>query len=188
MRADTPDPELWARVRGGDQQAFALIFRRYHEQVLRSVAAHLRGVARADPATVAADVFTTLWRRRTTVHIETTAWPWLRAVTARLCANERRRCLRQDRLLAHAASALTPDAHVEPDHAHGVADRLALVDALALLGPVEGQVARLALVDDLPATEVAAALQVPVGTVKSRLHRARRELRRHLQRHGSVRP
>lgn len=188
MRADATDRELWARVRGDDQHAFSLLFRRYHEQVLRSVAGHLRGVARADPAAVAGDVFTTLWRRRTSVDVETTAWPWLRAVASRLCANERRRCLRHDRLLVQAASAAARGGHAVPDHAPGVADRMALVDALALLGPAESQVARLALVDDLPDTEVAATLRVPVGTVKSRLHRARRELRRHLQRHGSVGP
>ncbi|MCK0116691.1 sigma-70 family RNA polymerase sigma factor [Isoptericola sp. S6320L] len=188
MRPDATDPELWARVRADDQHAFSLLFRRYHERVLRTAAARLRGVARADPGGVAADVFAILWRRRASVRVETTVWPWLRGVASRLCANERRRCLRQDRLVVHAASTASADVHVVPDHAPGVADRLALVDALARLGPVESQVAHLALVDDLPEAEVAAALRVPVGTVKSRLHRARRELRHHLQRHGSVGP
>jgi RNA polymerase sigma factor (sigma-70 family) len=182
MRAETTDPDLWARVRADDEQAFAVLFGRYHGRALRWVTGQLRGVSRADPTAVVADVFHTLWRRRRAVHVETTAWPWLRAVATRLCANERRRCLRQDHLLHRAALTTRPEALVAVDHAPSVADRIALADALALLGPLESQVAQLALVDDLPDVEVALRLHVPVGTVKSRLHRARRELRRHLQR------
>ncbi|WP_407319639.1 RNA polymerase sigma factor [Isoptericola halotolerans] len=182
MRSEATDPELWARVRTDDEQAFAALFGRYHRRVLRWVTAQLRGVASADPTAVVGDVFHTFWRRRRAVHVETTAWPWLRAVATRLCANERRRCLRQDRLLHRTAATAAPETLIAPDHAASVADRIALGDALALLGPLERQVARLALVDDLPDAEVALRLHVPVGTVKSRLHRARRELRRHLQR------
>lgn len=182
MRSDATDPELWARVRVDDEQAFAVLFTRYHRRVLRWVTGQLRGVPRADPTVVVGDVFHTFWRRRRAVVVETTAWPWLRAASARLCANERRRCLRQDHLLHRTAVAARPETLVAPDHAASVADRIALTDALALLGPLESQVAQLALVDDLPHVEVALRLHVPVGTVRSRLHRARRELRRHLQR------
>ncbi|GAA1978996.1 sigma-70 family RNA polymerase sigma factor [Isoptericola halotolerans] len=181
MGSRTTDPELWARVRTDDEQAFAALFTRYHHRVLHCVTGQLRGVARADPSAVAGDVFHTVWRRRRTARVETTAWPWLRSVATRLCANERRRCLRQDRLLHRVTTAAGPGATVDPDHAPAVADRLAIAAALATLGPVERQVAHLALVDDLPAAEVALRLRVPVGTVKSRLHRARRDLGRHLR-------
>jgi RNA polymerase sigma factor (sigma-70 family) len=186
MRSDATDSELWARVRDDDdEQAFALLFSRYHRRVVRWVDGQLRGVSRADPTAVVSDAFHTFWRRRRAVQIESTAWPWLRAVATRLCANERRRCLRQDRLLHRTAVSAPVETLVVADHASAVADRMALTEALSRLGPLESQVAHLALVDDLPDVEVASRLRVPVGTVKSRLHRARRELRRHLQRRAS---
>jgi RNA polymerase sigma-70 factor, ECF subfamily len=48
--------------------------------------------------------------------------------------------------------------------------------AAALSGP-EGNVSRLMYIEDRPVAEIAALLGVPVGTVKSRAHRARRLLR-----------
>ena len=53
----------------------------------------------------------------------------------------------------------------------------ARADIAAALGGPEGEVLRLVHVEDRPVAEVAALLGVPVGTVKSRAHRARRLLR-----------
>jgi RNA polymerase sigma-70 factor (ECF subfamily) len=56
--------------------------------------------------------------------------------------------------------------------------------AFASLPPKLQAVATLALIEELPHTEIADALGVPIGTVKSRLFRATRELRTELSRAG----
>jgi RNA polymerase sigma-70 factor (ECF subfamily) len=58
-----------------------------------------------------------------------------------------------------------------------VADRLDLASALALLSPRLRVVVDLSVFEHLSHAEVAARLDVPVGTVKSRLHHAVRRLR-----------
>jgi RNA polymerase sigma-70 factor (ECF subfamily) len=66
------------------------------------------------------------------------------------------------------AGLATPDRH---------ADRMDLAAALGCLSPAMHAVVRLSVFDGLPHAEVAAQLDVPVGTVKSRLYRAVRRLR-----------
>ncbi|WP_418275312.1 sigma factor-like helix-turn-helix DNA-binding protein [Isoptericola jiangsuensis] len=179
MHPEASDAALWVQVRADDEGAFAVVFDRYHLRVQHTVARALSDVPSADVHAVAAEVFHTAWQRRSGVEVTTSVWPWLRAVTTRLCANERRRCLRQDRLSARAQHTGPADL-VEPDHAADVALRVALTTALSRLGSAEAAVAELSIVHDLSDAQVAARLDVPVGTVKSRLHRARRQLRLHL--------
>src|SRR5262249_25452884 len=62
--------------------------------------------------------------------------------------------------------------------AHGVQRQLA--DAIAGLTPADREVLLLIAWADLSYTEVAAALRIPVGTVRSRLHLARTRVRRAL--------
>jgi RNA polymerase sigma-70 factor (ECF subfamily) len=66
------------------------------------------------------------------------------------------------------------------DPVEAVLSRAAIVEAFESLGPVgsrDRETWRLAHVEDRPVAEVADLMGVPVGTVKSRLHRARRVLR-----------
>ena len=64
-------------------------------------------------------------------------------------------------------------------------DVQALEDALARLPIVEREVLTLFYLEELSLTETAETLQVPVGTIKSRLFRARTMLRREMKREGS---
>ncbi len=67
----------------------------------------------------------------------------------------------------------------------------AVLGAIGALPPAYRTVASLSFVEDLPYAEIADALRLPVGTVRSRLHRARRKLRRLLaataEEHGVIR-
>jgi RNA polymerase sigma-70 factor (ECF subfamily) len=98
---------------------------------------------------------------------------WVRSVAFRLLSNRRRKAgnsaralLRLDRL--QAATAPT-------------GDRLDVVAALALLPLVQRQVVVLHHLVDLSVEQVAAELHIPIGTVKSRLSRARAALAAHLE-------
>ena len=62
-------------------------------------------------------------------------------------------------------------------------DRKAFLRAFGALPQKLRVVATLALIEDVPHAEIADALGVPIGTVKSRLFRATRELRQELQIH-----
>lgn len=61
----------------------------------------------------------------------------------------------------------------------------ALREGLARLPPLEGEVLTLFYLQELSLDEVSQVLGIPVGTVKSRLHRARNLLRRQLGIHGA---
>jgi RNA polymerase sigma-70 factor, ECF subfamily len=58
--------------------------------------------------------------------------------------------------------------------------RMVLLDALSQVSPEHRGVVLLAVVRDRPYADVAAALDIPVGTVKSRVHHALRGMRRSL--------
>jgi RNA polymerase sigma-70 factor (ECF subfamily) len=105
---------------------------------------------------------------------------WVRRVAVHRISNQRRSASRRDVAVDRLAIALDPDGaspDADPDHA-GRLDLLAAVDALP-----SGQrlVVGLFYLAQMPVTDVADALEVSEGTVKSQLHDARAALRTALE-------
>lgn len=125
-------------------------------------------------------VFLEGWRRRRSSDLtHASALPWLYGIANNIIRHQGRSHLRHQRMLARL-----PRAGTEPDLAGGVVGRLederrmALVlAAMALLTEVEREVVALCIWSGLGYAEASIATGVPVGTVKSRLARARQRLR-----------
>ena len=172
------DRELWALAVDGDREAFGRIFDRHARTVYNHLFRRTADWSEAEDLT--STVFMHAWRRRSeTVLDRDSALPWLLGIADGLVSNTRRRLRRAQALLYRLVS------HDEPvgDHADRVAG---LVDderrmseihrALARLPRHEREVVELCVWSGLDQQAAAAVLGVAVGTVKSRLHRARRRL------------
>ena len=72
------------------------------------------------------------------------------------------------------------------DHAHAVAERWAVQEALEALSEKHRTILRLSFYDDLADAEIGRRLGIPVGTVRSRTYYALRALRDELEEHGDV--
>lgn len=173
------ESSLRARVRAGDPGAFAELFDAY----ARSVYNHAFRLT-ADWATaedVMAATYLQAWRSRERVTEEGGSLrPWLFGIAT----NEARNHTRSNRRYRRVAAALLASDVTLPDHADDVAGRLddsrriaAAIDALARLRRPEREVLTLCLWEGLDYESAAKALGVPVGTVRSRLSRARARLR-----------
>lgn len=146
---------------------FRALFEAHHAAV-RRFAFH-RTIQGADADDLVAEVFAIAWRRRDDVPDD--ALPWLLAVAG----NVRRNQVRSARRYAHALGTLPPPESApppaEPD------DRGArLRRALGGLSDDDQEVLRLVAWDGLTPKQVAAVLGCPGGTVRARLHRARKRL------------
>jgi RNA polymerase sigma-70 factor (ECF subfamily) len=119
------------------------------------------------------------WRKRSACRTPTAPLPWLLQITR----NEAMRlAARRSRRQASEVPDAEPDAvPAEPPTVESALDRalttLATEQALSVLGPDERKLIRLRYEEDLTQGQVAAALGVPEGTVKVRLHRVRARLR-----------
>ncbi|MET7669611.1 RNA polymerase sigma factor [Micromonospora luteifusca] len=173
------ESSLRARVRAGDPGAFAELF----DQYARSVYNHAFRLT-ADWATaedVMAATYLQAWRSRERVGEEGGSLrPWLLGIAT----NEARNHIRSNRRYRRVAAALLASDVTLPDHADEVAGRLddsrriaAAIDALTRLRRPEREVLTLCLWEGLDYEAAAQALGVPVGTVRSRLSRARARLR-----------
>ncbi|MGC4746666.1 RNA polymerase sigma factor [Micromonospora sp. DT201] len=173
------ESSLRVRVRAGDPGAFAELF----DQYARSVYNHAFRLT-ADWATaedVMAATYLQAWRSRERVTQEGGSLrPWLLGIAT----NEARNHIRSNRRYRRVAAALLASDVTLPDHADEVAGRLddsrriaAAIDALARLRRSEREVLTLCLWEGLDYESAAQALGVPVGTVRSRLSRARARLR-----------
>ncbi|MEV6212110.1 RNA polymerase sigma factor [Kitasatospora sp. NPDC051914] len=168
------------RVRAGDPDAFAELFDSYARTVYNH-AFRLTG-----DWSVAEDVmsatFLEAWRLHGAVEPEGGSLrPWLLGVATNLARNHCR-SNRRYRAAAAAAAAAVP---LVPDHADEVAgrldDRLRIAVTLRQLGALrrpEREVLLLCLWEGLEYAEAARVLGVPLGTVRSRLSRARTKLRK----------
>jgi RNA polymerase sigma-70 factor, ECF subfamily len=161
-----------------DPETFAALYDR-HAAVLHRYVARRLGPAAADD--VVADTFLDAFRRRH--RYDTTmrdARPWLYGIAANLVGKHTRSEVRM--LRAYARTGADPALKgTEADEADSriasAAVQRELAAALAGLGPGDRDVLLMVAWADLTCTEVATALSIPAGTVRSRLHRARTQIR-----------
>jgi RNA polymerase sigma-70 factor (ECF subfamily) len=157
--------------RAGDPDAVRAVYRRYAGAV-HTVARSVVGADDALCADVVQQTFTKAWRAARSFDGDRDLGPWLYAI-ARRTAIDALRAERRPTRGDHAPEADVEVASLSFEQAweaHEV--RTALDD----LSDDEREVVRLAHIAGLSHTEVAERLGVPVGTVKSRMHRAHRRL------------
>jgi RNA polymerase sigma-70 factor, ECF subfamily len=170
--ADVPDRDLAARAGGGDDEAFAELVRR-HERRVYNLA--LRMLGRPEDARDAAqDAFVSCYRNLASFRGDAAFSTWLHRIAVNACYDALRR--RRDLLGLDEAPEPPPAA----DHGDAVTTSVDVRRALLTVPEEFRTVLVLHDIQDLGYDEIARILQVPVGTVKSRLHRARVALGRAL--------
>jgi RNA polymerase sigma factor (sigma-70 family) len=160
-----------------DPTAFALVFDRHYDAVHRYLARRV-GVDLADD--LADETFTTafdLRRRYDPGHPDSR--PWLLGIATNLVRHHRRSEARRLRAYARLDRPAASQGGLEGVEARLDAERMAPLIAEALTHLSDGDRDALLLLAwaDLRYEEIAVALRIPVGTVRSRLSRARRRLR-----------
>jgi RNA polymerase sigma-70 factor (ECF subfamily) len=175
---DTLDHDLLERFVAGESTAFESLFRQHSAEAHRWILRIVRDPSAADDVLV--EAFWRAYRGRARFDPSRSFGAWLRRIATNVALDELRAARR------HAVCRTTDDSTPAPAGSDGtVAESITL--AFRALPPKLQVVARLALVEGQPYTEIADALSVPVGTVKSRVSRAAEALRRELARLG-IRP
>jgi RNA polymerase sigma-70 factor (ECF subfamily) len=168
---------LRARVRAGDPDAFGMLFDECGRAVY-NLAFRMTGNWSAAEEVVSL-TFLEAWRLRGTVQrAGGSLRPWLLGIAVNVTRNAARASRRHQ-----AAVGRLPPAPVIPDFADDLAGRIddavrlrAVRSAIARLGRGEQEVLALCVWSGLDYAAAARALGVPVGTVRSRLSRARARL------------
>jgi RNA polymerase sigma factor (sigma-70 family) len=171
------DVELWDLAVAGDHGRFGVLFERH----ARSVYNHCfrRTASWADAEELTSAVFVEAWRRRRDLRpMGESALPWLLGVANNLLRNHRRSQRRY-----RTALARLPGPGPQPDPSDDIAGRIAdehkMRRVLALVERLperDQEILALCAWSELTYQEAATVLDVPVGTVRSRLARARARL------------
>jgi len=172
------DHQLLGRARQGDGSAYGELFERHARAVYSYCFRRTADWALAEDCT--SIVFLEAWRRRRTVQLAgDTLLPWLLGVANNVLRNQAR-----SRRRWHAALERLPPPVPEPDFAEASADRLddqrrmrAVLELIRQLPRGDQDVLAMCGWAGLSYEQAAVALGVPLGTVRSRLSRARARLR-----------
>lgn len=167
------DRDDWSQAQRGIGEGFGRIFDRHRDRVYRHVLRLVPVAADADDAV--AIVFLEAWRRRDDARlVDGSLLPWLLVTATKITQNLQRSARRHRALLAK----LPPEEHAF-DHADHLDDGPASA-ALRELPLPDRHVITLCVLEGLTDREAALVLDLPVGTVKSRLSRAKRRLAAHV--------
>ncbi len=163
---------VWRLSVGVEEDRFRALFESEFVAIVGYAARRLDDPTEA--ADVAADVFVIVWRRIGDVPPGLEARLWLYGVARNVMSNHTRSARRRGRLVERLRSEL----HVLPTAiSPATADVIALRQALSTLGDDDRELLLLATWEGLSPSQIASVLEVPPGTVRSRLHRARHALR-----------
>ena len=187
------DKELVCGVVRGEQEAFSVLFKRYRAVIHSHLARIIRDAAAADDLTQ--EVFLRLWRRAEQWKGQAAFRSWLLRIATNLALNYLRSVKRrreqpiqfapsseedEEESLVPSwmidASTLGPDEALARSEQHNLLQRF--VDQLS---EEKQEVFRLIYDAHMETREVAAELGIPEGTVKSRIHHARRQIARSWQ-------
>jgi RNA polymerase sigma-70 factor (ECF subfamily) len=171
-RAAVDDTKLQPTI----DAAFEQIMREYGTRVLRLVTFFVKDRSLAEDITQ--DVFVKVYRNLPRFRKESSVHTWI----YRIAVNECKGYLRSwsFRNLLPQSWVKTPGYMTVEHEVLENAERAQLVQQVLKLPPLYRQVIALHYYADLPIAEVAKVLGVTEGTVRTRLHRARQQLKQHL--------
>jgi RNA polymerase sigma-70 factor (ECF subfamily) len=175
------DEEVVRAIRGGDHQAFAELVHAYQRRLFGLVLMMVREPAGAEEVTQ--DAFVRAYTHLDAYDGSRPFYPWLASIAVRLAQNWLRQHGRTVRREGTALeNAAEPGARpvalamlIADERSHG------LWKAVAALPSGERTAVLLYYRDQLPVRDIARALGVTTGTIKTLLFRARRHLRERLQ-------
>ncbi|HEY6553600.1 MAG TPA: sigma-70 family RNA polymerase sigma factor [Vicinamibacteria bacterium] len=168
-----PDAEVLRLLRGGQEaRAFELLLRRFQGKVFRLAMSYVRSPADAED--LAQEALVRLWRALPCYDGRASYSTWIYAIARNTCLSELRKRRSRPKVVS--------DETVEPRPADGpmpapASDlRLDCAALIETLPETQRQIVRLFYLEDRSYEEVSILLDMPVNTVRSHLHRARRRL------------
>jgi RNA polymerase sigma-70 factor (ECF subfamily) len=159
-----------------DLEAFESLFREYEDDVYGWIVRIVRDRAAAEELTV--ETFWRIWKARSRFDPQRNFAPWARRIATNVALGHLRHRQMEVPLLIEPAAAPTPDPAIRRETSEKVAR------AFRELPPKLQVAATLALIEEQKYEDIAAAVGISVGGVKSRVFRAVRILRRKLERMG----
>ena len=175
------EPDLIVRAKHGDVQAYEALVQQHETLAFR--AAYLITRDEHDAADIAQDAFVRAYHALGTFRADAPFRPWLLRIVTNLALNR----LQANRRRLNMTERYTRQAIIETGQLSidGLViqrdQRQRLLQAVGQLSPVQQALISLRYFLELPEAEVAATLKIPLGTVKSRLHRTLARLREIIQ-------
>ena len=185
IAVNQPDAELIAASLSGQTDAFGVLVVRYQNRLYNTLV-HTLGSAE-DAHDVAQDAFSRAFQKLATFEGRCAFYSWLFRIAHHCAVNHRRRNWRSTASLDAAREQAgndpaDPSDFSRPDHDLEVSERQVMVrTALQRLPDEYRTILVLREIDGLNYEEIADAIDCPIGTVRSRIHRARLELRSKLE-------
>jgi len=176
------DEELMQLLAAGRQEALGPLYTRYAPLIFGLA---VQSLDRAGAEEIVQEVFLAVWRQARVFDPALGPFrPWVLQIAHFRILNELRRRSRRPRIEPDPESlhlAAAPDPGLEPSEAAWQEYRRAAVrDAVAKLPPPQRQALGLAFFEDLTHEQVAAALELPLGTAKTRIRSGLHKLQAHL--------
>lgn len=182
MKHPNDDTRLVEAFRDGDEKAFEELVRRYQRQVANLI--YLTLGSREEVDDLSQEVFIRVYRSLHRFEHDASVFSWIYRITTNLCIDE----IRRRRIKRTLSLEFFTDYSLEKERQHkdtSTADDETLLkeknkmvfDALQRLSPVHRQIILLREYGDLTYNEIAETLQISTQAVKSRIFRAREELR-----------
>ncbi len=186
-RDEDGDAELLRQAADGDLAALERLFMRYQRQIYQLALGVTRDVETAEE--ILQDTFYRLYKHAANLDGSTPLLPWLYRVAANLSYNQARRRLWTEPFHALAERLFAPARRSPEQLAEQHELQVIVRRTIEELSPNHRAVLVLHYLHDYSIPEVASILECPEGTVKSRLHHARKLLKaRLLRRYGEAAP
>ena len=172
------------KAQQGDAEAFAGLVEAYQGPVYRLALG--MGLSPHDAEEVAQEAFVAAWRGLPAFRGDSKFFTWLYQLTHHAAIDFLRRERRHGDMMELSECPETSDGENLPEEvAEKQEDREAVAAAMQELTPEYREILLLRYMQELDYDEIAAVLAVPAGTVKSRLNRAKAQLKELLLRQGN---
>ncbi|RIX47343.1 sigma-70 family RNA polymerase sigma factor [Paenibacillus nanensis] len=174
--------QIVERIQKGDESALAWLMDRYGNDVLRTAALLLKDRHLAED--VSQEAFLLAFQRVNQFRSESSIRSWLLQISINLCRSRMRRAAWKRLFIREPVGDVAPEPSLTQPGSTGWAEKLTLREEIGKLPLTYREVIVLFYFHDMRTAEIAGILKEPEGTVKSKLLRARKRLKRQLEEGG----
>lgn len=169
---------LFTQMAAGDQDAFEYIYEHTYKDVYRTVAFFISN--KQDIDELVNEIYIQMWKSHHTYDVNRSFRFWLHGLVVRQVKDWQRKAWRRFRILEKTKAFFQKTDHVVVDDRFQLEIQSELVEKINALSFKHREVMILRYFHDYTLEEISLLLEIPVGTVKSRLHTSLKLLRKEM--------